>query len=131
MSLTILGYVALGSALGGMARVWVVNRVTARPGGGVPLGTLVVNLSGALLVGLLAGALPGLRDKPMETGYVLLIAGLLGSYTTASSFILQTLALLRARRPGPAALNGVVTLFGCVLLAGTGYLVALYWTGAL
>ena len=132
MTAAMLGWVALGSALGGVARVWVVNRMRALARDDFPYGTLLVNLTGALLAGMLVAALPGIADGTAPLQYQLLLVGLLGSYTTASSFSLQTLALLRQRRPGAAAVNACVTLAGCLLAIATGYGIvawAVVWGG--
>ena len=86
--------------------------VARRWGETFPWGTLAVNVTGAGAVGVLAAALlePGSHagtDLPLWTG---LVGGLLGSYTTVSSFSLQTLALLRNGEPLRALLNVVGSL---------------------
>lgn len=94
--LTNLLAVFIGSALGGTARYWVGGVVQRRLGERFPWGTLAVNVTGALLIGVLA-ALAQLAVAPMTTPEAqrLLIVGICGSYTTVSSFALQTLALSR------------------------------------
>lgn len=85
--LTILAFT--GSALGGLCRYLLSGWITFRFGEGFPLGTMVVNVSGALLIGFIwAFCSPGsLRD--------FLMFGFLGGYTTVSSFALNTLNLLQ------------------------------------
>jgi fluoride exporter len=78
-----LGVAALGGC-GALARFLLALAVTRRVGGVFPTGTLAVNLSGSLLLGLLAGL--------ALSGDVLLLAGtaLLGSYTTFSTWMLES-----------------------------------------
>lgn len=112
--------VAAGGALGGMSRLAVGNGVTAWLGAGFPWGTLMVNLSGALLMGLLAGAvgLPG--PEGPTPGWALLAVGLLGGYTTVSSFSLHTLLLWRQGRAGTALVNVLATLLAGLAALGLG-----------
>jgi CrcB protein len=78
-----LGVAGFG-ALGALARFLLDGFLTARVSGGFPTGTLAVNLSGALLLGLLAGL--GL------SGEALVLAGTatIGSYTTFSTWMLES-----------------------------------------
>ncbi|MGM0536625.1 MAG: CrcB family protein [Pseudomonadota bacterium] len=111
--------VAGGGGLGGMLRLAVGNLVARCLGAGFPWGTLVVNLSGALLMGMLAGG-PGLPGPGAGPAWSLLGIGLLGGYTTVSSFSLQTLTLWQQRREA-AALGYVALTLGtgfAALLAG-------------
>lgn len=108
--------VAIGGALGGMARLAVGDAVARRLGSAFPWGTLAVNLSGALAMGGLAGA-PGLS-------WQLLAIGLLGGYTTVSSFSLQTLTLWQQRRPLAALANVAVTLVAGLLALLLGWWLA-------
>jgi len=111
--------VALGGGVGGALRYWLSGLVTARVGDSFPWGTLLVNVSGAFLVGMLAvlaGVVPWL-DGP---AYGLLVIGLCGSYTTVSSFSLQTLALIRQSDWSGAAANILLSLFGCMMALWTG-----------
>lgn len=118
----LLASAALGSALGGMARVWVAERSGRWLGDRFPWGTLLVNLSGALLIGLLAGLwlTSTIHDAAGHTARAFLVTGILGSYTTVSSFSLQTLALWRERRPFAALLNIGLSLLGCLILIALG-----------
>ena len=72
-----------------------------------PVGTLFVNVSGSLLIGLCAG-LAQSRALLGGDARLLLVVGVLGGYTTFSAFSLETLVLLRAGQP--------LTAFGSVLL---------------
>jgi CrcB protein len=76
--------VALVGGLGAVLRVVVTTAVSAREGHRLPWGTLVVNLSGAFVLGLLAGA--GVSG----TAFDLAGTGLLGGYTTFSTWMAET-----------------------------------------
>lgn len=115
-------WVLAGSALGGMARYWLSGVVSRSVGETFPWGTLAVNVSGAFAIGTLAGALAPLPAADWQPGIrYLLVLGFLGSYTTVSSFSLQTLAL--ARNGQWRAASGNVLMSGglCLLAAGLGY----------
>ncbi|WP_290785086.1 fluoride efflux transporter CrcB [Halomonas sp.] len=102
--------VAAGGALGGMARLALGNAVSRRLGAAFPWGTLAVNLSGSLMIGLLAGILAPSLPGEEGSAWLLLAIGLLGGYTTVSSFSLQTLMLWQEGRPRAALANVVATL---------------------
>ena len=106
--------ILLGGALGGMARFWLADLISRRWGSGFPLGILLVNASGALLAGATAAA--GLAASTIASfpAAPLVVTGFLGSYTTVSSFSLQTAALLHDGAAGRAAANILASL-GLVL----------------
>ena len=86
--------IAAGAAAGGMLRYAVGTAITQRVGGAqFPLGTLLVNLSGCFLIGLLMTVLE--RSQASQSWGLLLVTGLLGGYTTFSSFGWETYVLLR------------------------------------
>jgi len=93
----------LGGA-GALARFALDGAITRRGSGPFPLGILVVNLSGTFLLGVLAGAALG------EDADRLLAGGLLGAYTTFSTWMLDTRLLATAGRRDLAALNLVASL---------------------
>lgn len=96
--------VLIGGTLGGMLRLGLGNVVTRWLGPRLPWGTLAVNLSGALGMGLLAGMLGLDAAEDAAGAWALLGIGLLGGYTTVSSLSLQTLALWQQGR-GSAAVG--------------------------
>jgi fluoride exporter len=118
--------VALGGALGGVARFWVSEFVARRLMEHFPWGTLVVNVTGAGLIGLVAALALGTDGSAVArpSAWALLVIGVLGSYTTVSSFSFQTLMLLRVGEPGRAAANIVASVFLCLGAA------TLAWLGA-
>jgi fluoride exporter len=94
-------------ALGAIARFGVDRVITHRLGTRFPFGILAVNLSGALILGVIAGL-------TLDRAATLIVGtGLIGAYTTFSTWMRQTQGLLSDRRPVAAALNiGVSLLFG-------------------
>jgi CrcB protein len=114
--------VMIGAAVGAAARYAVVLMV--RPHAPhFPWGTLTVNLIGCAVIGLIAGRIhPVLSTRPDETLWLLLAVGLLGGFTTFSSFGIETLQLISEGRTGSAV--GYVlasNVLGLALAAG-GYL---------
>src|SRR6266702_897674 len=86
--------VLLGGGVGALARYVLGTAIAARIGGRFPLGTLVINVSGSFLMGLLMTLLTE-RLQPHPNLRLLLIVGFLGGYTTFSSFEWETLSLVR------------------------------------
>jgi fluoride exporter len=112
-------WVLAGSAMGGMARYGLSGLVARHVGETFPWGTLVVNVSGALLAGLLLGAVTQTGDHPAALLQFLLF-GFLGSYTTVSSFSLQTLQLARNGQWLPATGNVALSAGLCLAAAWLG-----------
>jgi fluoride exporter len=96
--------VVLGSALGGTSRYFLSGFVARRVGETFPWGTLSVNVSGALLIGIF-GALARNNASLLASSnpWLFAVTGFLGCYTTVSSFSLQTLSLARDGESGRAA----------------------------
>ena len=125
-----LAWIAVGCALGGAARFFVSGLVARGIGETFPWGTMAVNVSGTLALGVLAGlAEAGLLD-PAAPGWQLGAVGFLGSYTTVSSFSLQTLALVRDGELGRAAGNVVLSLGLCLAAVAAGFAAAALAAGA-
>ena len=116
-------YVALGSAAGGLARVlagvWLQERLgRVMPHAGAkpfPIGTLLVNVTGSLLIGVMIVVLAR-RTSSSTILHSLLVLGFCGGYTTFSTFSADTMALLESGAGSLAALN-VVASVGLALLA--------------
>lgn len=106
-------------AAGGVLRFAIAGSVARRWGAAFPVGTLVVNLSGALVIGLVAGLVTGLgmAESWLATpeAWLVVVNGFLGSYTTVSSFSLQTISLFHEGHPGRALANVLLSLAGCLL----------------
>ncbi|HVQ51372.1 MAG TPA: fluoride efflux transporter CrcB [Mycobacterium sp.] len=97
------GVVVIGG-VGAVLRFLVDRTVSSRVSGSFPYGTLAVNLSGALLLGLLSG-LALSPDLALLAG-----TAFVGSYTTFSTWMLETQRLAEERQLWPAAANIVVSL---------------------
>jgi CrcB protein len=115
--------IALGGALGSMARYWVGTSIANRLGVRFPFGTLVVNLSACLLIGFSITLLGKRADLGVAYRYFVPI-GFIGAYSTFSTYEWETLANLRIGAIGLAAFYalgslvlGLVATWGGVLLA--------------
>jgi CrcB protein len=106
--------IAVGGGIGAVARYLLGSWVQRSPvllrwgslGPALPWGTFVVNLTGCLLMGFLAGLFDERRVVSPELRSFVLI-GILGGYTTFSSFALETLRLVQGGSFALAALNGL------------------------
>jgi CrcB protein len=107
---------AMGGAIGSLARVVVSTGVARWTGEDFPFGTIVVNVSGAVVMGLLAGfgeTEPGklILTEPYRA---FLMIGIMGGYTTFSSFSLQTFLLMEQGNLTGAFLNVFLSVLLCV-----------------
>ena len=117
--------VALGGALGSMARHGVNHLVQRRwPQVEFPLATLAVNLIGCLVIGVLAGLIVADRIAMRFYWREFVFVGLLGGFTTFSTFGLDTITLLRAGSSALALANiaahvalGLAAVYGGIALA--------------
>jgi CrcB protein len=109
-------WIGLGSAVGGVARFWCSSFVTRHFGTGFPWGTIIVNVSGSLLIGFFATWLSADGRLLAADARAFLMFGICGGYTTFSSFSVETLSLLRAGE-WPWAVANVLSSVGLCLLA--------------
>jgi len=118
-------WVAVGGALGSMGR-YAVGRAVARLGDGVfPWGTLIVNVSGSLAIGFLAGlATADGRAVLSSDARAFLLVGVLGGFTTFSSFSLETLNLVRADQWIGGAVNVLASVGLCLIAVSIGFAAA-------
>lgn len=109
-------WIGLGGALGSMARFWASGLVAHYRGETFPWGTLFVNVSGSFLIGVIDALTgpDGIWLAPPSFRQFLMI-GILGGYTTFSSFSLQTLALGRDGEWLHAAANILFSVVLCLL----------------
>ena len=104
--------VALAGALGAPLRYLVDTVISDRAQGRFPLGTLVVNISGSFALGLLGGATRATHE--------VLGTGLIGAYTTFSTFSFETVQLVEEGQARSAAINVLISLVVGSLAAAAG-----------
>lgn len=115
--------VAIGGMLGAMARYAVANWVARINGTHFPYGTLLINVSGSFLLGLLATLfLERFAVDPLWR--LLLTVGFLGAYTTFSTVSLESLQLLESGMFDSALLNIFGSMTAGVFAAWLGVLAA-------
>jgi len=110
--------IAAGSAFGGVARHLLTESVTRLAGVGFPWGTVVVNIAGSIAIGVIAAlANLGVPGTWAPVTRHATMTGLLGGFTTFSTFSMQTLALLQqgqlAAAAGNVLLSVLLSLAGC------------------
>ena len=114
-------WIALGSALGGVARYAGSTWVAQTAGGSFPWGTFAVNVLGSFVIGVFAVVgPPGGRWAMSPDARLFVTVGLCGGFTTFSSFSLQTLDLIREGQTGAAAGNIAGSVLVCLLAVWAG-----------
>ena len=117
--------VGAGGALGAILRHglngWILR---SNPLAGFPLGIFVVNVAGSATIGVLAGLVASSRIHLSPDARTFLIAGILGGFTTFSTFSLDTLNLLRSGQPMMAFLNVAGQVILSLALVALGYRLA-------
>ncbi len=115
--------VAVGGAIGSVARAWVSVMAVRLVGASFPWGTMVINIVGSMVIGIVAAtALSPTRTIFTQEVRIFLMVGFCGGFTTFSSFSLQTFELLREGRPGAALANVALSVLLCLLATTAGYL---------
>jgi CrcB protein len=113
--------VMLGGATGSLARYVAGTAIMTRFGGRFPMGTLVINVTGSFLIGLLMSIFTE-RFQVHPYWRLLLVVGFLGGYTTFSSFEYETFTAVRAGSHWVGLVNVVASVvFGYIAV----------WLGAL
>lgn len=109
--------VSVAAGLGAVLRYVVDQLVQRRTDGDLPYGTFVVNVTGSFLLGLLTGLL---RADPTSEAAVVLGLGVLGGYTTLSTWAWESLTLVEAGALSRAALNVLGSFAAGLAAAGAG-----------
>lgn len=119
-------WVALGGALGSVARFGCSGFVATHVGETFPWGTLLVNASGSLLIGFFA-TLTGPDGRWLASSGTreFVMIGLCGGYTTFSSFSLQTLSLVQEGQWFRAGANVLASVAVCLVAVWLGHILAL------
>ncbi len=116
-------YIMLGAVVGAPLRYFLQGRVQDLAPASFPYGTLVVNITGCLVMGLLF-TLAEERDVFSRESRLLLVTGFLGSYTTFSTFGWETYALLRDNEVLQASGNVFLSVAGGILGVWAGSVIA-------
>ncbi len=118
MGVTRLLLVCAGGAIGSGARYLVSTWAALHLGADFPRGTLIVNVTGSFLLAAIVSLRPGIVSPDLR---LFLGAGIMGGYTTYSSFNTETLSLLDGGSPGLAAANLALTVIGCLVGGVAGF----------
>ena len=111
--------IAFGEAVGSVLRFWLSTTIQGRIPINLPLGTFAVNAAGSLLIGLFYVVILQ-RFHGNEILRVMLIVGLLGGFTTFSTFSLETLQLFQYGFWSKAIIIIIGSFFVCTLFAYIG-----------
>jgi fluoride exporter len=117
-----LFWIAVAGGLGTALRYGVGVAAARLLGGELPYGTLLVNVVGSFVLALVAEALSGTLLLGVEASLILGV-GLLGGFTTYSSFNLETLRLAQSGQLDKALLYTAATVLGCLLAGFAGLVV--------
>ena len=120
-----IALVFVGGVIGSLWRFWWSGLVARHFGETFPFGTLVVNITASVVLGLISGFLAHLRDHELATAMQqFLVVGICGGLSTFSSFSLQTWNLLLERRWLAASLNLVSSTALCFAGVALGWQIA-------
>lgn len=118
-------WIALGGALGSVARYWCTTAIDERLNANFPWGTIGVNVLGSLVIGIVAAlAAEGSRAPLSQQAIIFVAVGLCGGFTTFSAFSLQTFAMLRDGLLLRAGGNIALSVALCLVATAAGYLLA-------
>ena len=118
-------WIALGSGLGGVARLACAEAAAWLFGGAFPWGILIINALGSFVIGFFFTYTgPDGRLLVSSTTRQFVMTGLCGGYTTFSAFSLDTLNLMRDGRLPAAGANIVLSLLACLLFVWAGHALA-------
>ena len=110
--------VALGGALGSMGRYWLTVSLVRYPPHWLPLGTVSVNVIGSLIIGLLWAYLQQRNESEFIRLFV--AVGILGGFTTFSTFSLETVYFISENEWWRALVNIIMNVVSCLVAAAAG-----------
>jgi len=118
-------WIAIGSALGGIARYWCSGVAARLIGETFPWGTFIVNVVGSFIIGFFSTLTgPDGRVYVSTTARQFVMVGFCGGYTTFSSFSLQTLNLMNDGEWARAGANIGLPVLGCMVAVWDAHLAA-------
>jgi CrcB protein len=106
--------VAIGGAVGSVARYLIASSIQTAISWEFPLGTVLVNILGCFLIGILYVLLVA-RPDPRHDLRALLMVGVMGGFTTFSSFSLETVTMAMNGNYAGATLNVVLSVAACLV----------------
>jgi CrcB protein len=115
--------IAAGGATGALLRFWMSNGIHAWLGRGFPYGTIIVNIFGSLVMGILYVLIVEKMEISAEWRAALIV-GLLGAFTTFSAFSLETIHLLESSEFSKAGLNIFLSVSLCISACWLGMILA-------
>lgn len=124
MSPALFAAVAVAGGFGSVCRLVVDGIIRSRTGGTLPWGTIVINLTGSFVLGVVTGL--AVDQVVSDSVQMIVGTGFLGGYTTFSTASFETVRLLQQRRWVAGGVNGAGVLVGATCAAGLGL-----WIGAL
>ncbi|MBV9862400.1 MAG: fluoride efflux transporter CrcB [Alphaproteobacteria bacterium] len=123
-------WIALGGALGSMARYWLAGFVAILMGPQFPWGTILINILGSFAIGFFGTFTgPAGRVAVSFDTRAFVMVGLCGGFTTFSAFSLQTLELARAGHWPGAAANVLLSVVLCLVAVWAGHALAAVLAG--
>lgn len=118
MSIAVVLAIGAAGGVGSVARFVLDGVIRARVSSALPVGTMLINISGSLLLGVVTGLVLAAALPPAWT--LVCGTGFLGGYTTFSTASSETVRLLQADRPTAALLSGAGTAVTALAAAGAG-----------
>lgn len=112
-------YIGIGAFLGAISRFALINELKKRIQSSIPIPTMIVNISGSFLLGLIVGL------KVYNSLYFLLAVGFLGAFTTFSTLAVEAVTLMKEKKNGGFFLYSIGTFLGGILFCLAGWKLAL------
>lgn len=113
--------IGVGGFIGAIVRYFLINKLKELIESSIPVPTMIVNISGSFLLGLIVGM------DVYATAYFILAIGFLGAFTTFSTFAVEAVTLWREKRRGSLFIYIIGTFVGGFLFCFAGWKVGLYF----